>query len=337
MINLEDVQATRTLHCDNNIPKLYLEHVDRTELNASNAEILVNLQSYVSPTDTTHVLSTKPSIFDESYIATKGLEPKTEPDLQHNLNCTITESMGSALGEVMFPAPIVKHEHADNLKDLITQHSPQCELHMHITNIVSLQHPNESPASTENYSTDSTIIGGVCTPQAHLLLNLSLSVASSQDVTVPPLQDVTYDTLQAQSTMDKPWSMSGSQDLTISTLQDVTNGRPSPQNLASSISGSQDITTQSLQDVTHGTPQHVFNVIPDMTEPSTLIGMDDTLINGTVSATALSEGQKNTSLSLQDITAIDVSLASQDIMAIDHKLLTFTSRLQDATNDRYTA
>ena len=99
--------------------------------------------------------------------------------------------MGSALGEVTFPAPVIKHEIPDNVEDIITQHSPQCELHVHITNIVSLHQHNESPASTENYSTDSTLIGGVITPQAHLIGNSSSSESSSQDITVPSLQDVT--------------------------------------------------------------------------------------------------------------------------------------------------
>ena len=53
VINLDDVQAARVLHCDYNILELYIEHVDRTDLNASNIQIPVNLQSYVSPTDTT--------------------------------------------------------------------------------------------------------------------------------------------------------------------------------------------------------------------------------------------------------------------------------------------
>ena len=72
-INVEDVQAARILRCDNNIPELYLKHVDRTELNASNIEIPVNLQSYMSPMDTTCILSKQPSIFDENYITTEGL------------------------------------------------------------------------------------------------------------------------------------------------------------------------------------------------------------------------------------------------------------------------
>ena len=80
-----------------------------------------------------------------------------------DLSYTITESMGSTLGEVSFPA-LVKKEVPDNLEDLITQHSPECELRVHITNIVSLQHTNQSPASTEDYSTYSTIVGGVKTP-----------------------------------------------------------------------------------------------------------------------------------------------------------------------------
>ena len=60
--------------------------------------------------------------------------------------------LGSEVSEVTFTVP-VKQEVPDNLEDLITQHSPECELRVHITNIVSLQHNSQSPPSTEDYST----------------------------------------------------------------------------------------------------------------------------------------------------------------------------------------
>ena len=63
MINLDEVQAARILKCDNNIPELYLEHVNRTDLNAANVEIPVNLQSYVSPSDTTCIFEHKADRF----------------------------------------------------------------------------------------------------------------------------------------------------------------------------------------------------------------------------------------------------------------------------------
>ena len=53
LINLDDVQQARILHCDNNVPEMYIEHVTRTELNQHNAEVPVNLQTFVSPMDTT--------------------------------------------------------------------------------------------------------------------------------------------------------------------------------------------------------------------------------------------------------------------------------------------
>ena len=52
-LNLTDVHQARLLHCDNNIPKMYIEHVQCTELNQHNIEIPVNLQTFISPLDRT--------------------------------------------------------------------------------------------------------------------------------------------------------------------------------------------------------------------------------------------------------------------------------------------
>ena len=193
LINLDEVQAAGLLKCNNNIPELYMEHVNRMELNAANVEIPVHLQGYVSPSDTTQILSTQPTIFDESYITAEGLEPKPKPNDPPDVTYTITESMGSTLGEITFQDPNVKTEAIETAEEIITQHSPQCELHMHITNIVSLQQPSMSPASTIEYSTDSTILRGIVTPQAHQICSSSPSEASLQELTAVDSQDATLE------------------------------------------------------------------------------------------------------------------------------------------------
>ena len=47
-LNLDDVHWARILHCDNQVPEMYIEHVQRTDLNQHNVEVLVNLQTCVT-------------------------------------------------------------------------------------------------------------------------------------------------------------------------------------------------------------------------------------------------------------------------------------------------
>ena len=156
-------------------------------------------------------LSTKPTVFDESYITAEGLEPKLEPNNPPGVAYTITESMGSTLGEITFQDPNVKTELTETAEEIIAQHSPQCELRMHISNIVSLQQPSRSPASTMEYSTDSTILRGIVSPQAHQIRSSSPSEASSQEVTAVYSQDVTQElssqdvTCTDDPSIDVPW------------------------------------------------------------------------------------------------------------------------------------
>ena len=63
----------------------------------------------------------------------------------------------------------VKEEQQETVGDVLTYHSPKCELRVQIANIMSLNPGEESPSTTLEYSTDSTVMGGITTPQAHLL------------------------------------------------------------------------------------------------------------------------------------------------------------------------
>ena len=62
----------------------------------------------------------------------------------------------------------IKREPVESVSEILTSHSPECELRMQITNIISLR-GDHSPTDTAEYSTDSTIMEGTLTPQAHLL------------------------------------------------------------------------------------------------------------------------------------------------------------------------
>ena len=299
IINLDEVQAARVLKCNNNIPELYLEHVNRTDLNTANVEIPVNLQSYVSPSDTTRILSNQPTVFDESYITVEGLEPKPEPNDPPDVTYTITESMGSTLGEITFQDPNVKTEVVETAEEIITQHSPQCELRMHITNIVSLQQPSRSPASMMEYSTDSTILRGIVMPQAHRICSSSPSEASSQELTAADSQDATLEL--------------SSQDATCT--DDPRLYVPWVPNISTTVH-SQDVTPDlSLQDATQMDTSQMKTVSAPIT-PTTLDFM-------TMNSTAES--------SIATSNIVNTSLVSQDVTAIDQALIDFTSNLQEVT------
>ena len=84
-IVLEDIQEARLLHCDHNIPELYLKHVRQTTFNTSNVNIVDNLQTFVSPLDTTVILGTSTTVFDPDFVPENDIKPdtsmvKTEPE-----------------------------------------------------------------------------------------------------------------------------------------------------------------------------------------------------------------------------------------------------------------
>ena len=225
----EELQRARILHCENNILKMYVKHVECSYLNTGNINVSVNLQTFVSPTDTTHILNIRPTVFDDNYIP----EEKVDLDLLPGFKYTITESMGSSLGEISFPSSdrkiTVKQEPVETVGDILMHHSPECQLCVQITNIISLSGANRIPMPTDGDSTDSTVLGGIQTSQAQLIDSsilmqdmqpiISSSDSCSQDTTLHPSasQDVTPDT---------PHEMDNGN---ATVLQDVTETEPSSQ------------------------------------------------------------------------------------------------------------
>ena len=84
----------------------------------------------------------------------------------------------------------VKTEPIETIWEILDTHSPDCELHMQITNIVSLRSGSHSPTITEDYSTDSTIIAGVITLQAYLLHSSSLTQDGSNQSRCANIMDI---------------------------------------------------------------------------------------------------------------------------------------------------
>ena len=154
-INLDEIQMARQLHRDPNLMEMYIVHTESSELNRQNVNIVRQEQTFIAASDTTRILPNEPTVFDTNYIPESKVEPG--PSEEGTL-FTLTESLGSTLGEITFPMP-VKAEPSETVREVLSTHSPQCQLLIHVRDYMSQQHPEfSSETPTEDYSTDDTIL-----------------------------------------------------------------------------------------------------------------------------------------------------------------------------------
>ena len=203
-LNSDDVHCARILHCDNQVPEMYIEHVQCTDLNQHNVEVLVNLQTNISPMDRTIFLQEKPTLFDVNYVPphddvptgsstgnSKGSsKDATWPSVSIQAHHLDTYTTLTPLNEQIKQESDIKTEPAETATTILAEHSPHCQLRLEISKVFSIQQPNRTPTPTDGYSTDSTIQGGIVTPPAYHLDSTSSSghPSGSKDVT---LQEVT--------------------------------------------------------------------------------------------------------------------------------------------------
>ena len=254
-IFLEDIREACLLHCYHNIPELYLEHVRQTTFNSSNVNIVENLETFVSPTDTTVILGTT-TLLDADFVPKEKIKP--DPNMvETNQEKTMPEA-------ITWEHPI-KKEPAESYSKILTSHSPNCELWMQITNIISLR-GEESPTDTAEYSTDSTILGGNLTLQAHLLNSSSqtnddqhpiLEDSASQDITPPSvgtLQDVTNSVATYQNTAEQSSSYNEPVDKTTVAIH--LHSSPTDTRNPDSTKDDKPNTNQTLDPVINITPEY---------------------------------------------------------------------------------
>ena len=149
-INLEELHAARRLYRDPNLLEMYIEHASSSALNAAKSQIVRPEASYISETDITKILPSKPSVFDIDYIP----ETKVEPQDKGNISpFALTESLGSNLGEIVFPVPI-KQEMPKTVENILTTHSPTCQLRLQITDIYSIPTETSKTVDSTNGTTD---------------------------------------------------------------------------------------------------------------------------------------------------------------------------------------
>ena len=119
--------------------EMFIEHAEATDMNTQNINMVRNIPDFISPTDTTTILSSKQTVFDEDYLQ----EMKAEDQDIENTNYVLNETISSSMGEIVFPAPIFKIETTDFdgqdiANTILNKHSPQCQLRLRISNIISI-------------------------------------------------------------------------------------------------------------------------------------------------------------------------------------------------------
>ena len=222
----------------------------------------------MSTTDVTTILGV-PTILDKDFVTEKNI--KSDPCPESQSSGPLPNTIG-----VLDLQPAVKSEPAQSESEILHTHALDCELHMQITNIISLRQ-DHSPPDTAEYSTDSTIMGGALTPQAHLLnsptnTNGDFTWDSNESITTQDLllpspsvpQDVTENTRQTcllVVTNISPIETLG----TPTVLQDVT---PASSHVSQDVT---DNTKQSIsQDVTGDSPLLVHPQDETRTDPSAI-------------------------------------------------------------------
>ena len=192
-LDLTDVHQARPLHCDNNVPEMYIEHVQCTELNQHNIGIPVNLQTFVSPLDRTVFLQPNPTLLDPDYFLEQSVSPSM--NLTQDTNTSIIGEY--SITNQVKQEPQIKTEPELKVGSVLAEHSPSCQLKLQISNIISVQNPPKTPMSTEDYSTDSTIQGGIITPPAYPL-DTTTDTRTSLDINYTPSKEVTSLTSTSQ-------------------------------------------------------------------------------------------------------------------------------------------
>ena len=255
------------------------------------------------------------------------------PDIR-NTNYVLNETIGSSMGEIVFPAPTVKIEtmdfdDQDIANTILTEHSPQCQLHLRISNIISIR-SNSHNSTNESQSQTNQTIGKIITEQS------SSGAPSSQEVTRTS-EDVIGILSPSSRTSEK--SMDATPSFTnIDNIPKVksTSQEVSWDNLAVPIvfNDSQEVTIpytnsdytvgNSLQDITIGS-QDITNVSQDITNVlnlATASSNSDTnmpMIDNTLDTEAKSTSQVVTASPLKDITIPTsnvMSLTSSDTINI---------------------
>ena len=300
-VNIDEIQAARVLYRDANLMEMYIEHAASTELNISNANIVRNVETFISPSDTTRILPAATTVFDTDYLPESKVEPEV---LDQNTMFTITESMGSALGEISFPSTI-KDEPNETVGQVLATHSPTCELRCGLENKLQTMLNTQSdamepePSPTMEYSSDETI-----------LLTPPRPTADSQNLQEPimALQDIMPDQVDP-------------------CLQEVSEVNEHSVNMENDETSSHCVNDRSmLQDET--SPELWLQDITDSCDHGVSVENDEICSQDVIDCSN-SQDVTTTELCLQDITPsvhdANAEICSQDVNSVSSQDITDTA------------
>ena len=197
----------------------------------------------MSTTDVKRILPSKPTVFDIDYV----LDTKPEPvEGAYATSFALTESLGSSLGEIIFQAP-VKQEITETVQNIISTHSPTCQLCLRITDTFSMNDKSDANLTT-NTAPDKDLDWSL---DANVPTSIDLTIESqnSQSLSPQERQDVSLTDPQA-STIDDIHTTSqedtDSQELTLSFTHSTNTADPAyAVNDVTKNSGSQEVTEDS--------------------------------------------------------------------------------------------
>ena len=221
-------------------------HTHSSDFNTSNTQIVRADDQFVSTTDVTRILPSKPTVFDIDNV------PDTKPEPVEGTYATsfaLTESLGSSLGEIIFPAPVKQEitETAETVQDIISTHSPTCQLCLRITDTFSMRNTldanlttNTAPDKDLDWSLDANLPTSIDSTMESQH-SQSLSPQERQNASLTDPQASSIDNVHTTSQED-----TDSQELTLSFTRSTNTVNPAyTVNDVTKNYGSQEVTEGS--------------------------------------------------------------------------------------------
>ena len=226
LVNIQELHEARQLYHEPNFMEIYIMHTRSSDFNTSNTQIVQADDQFVSTTDVMRILPSKPTVFDIDYV------PDTKPEPAegtYGTSLALTESLGSSLGEIIFPAPVKQEitETAETVQNIISTHSPTCQLHLRITNTLSMRNmsdanptTNTAPDKDLDWSLDANLPTSIdSTMESRHSQSLSLQERQNASLTDPQASSI--DNLHTTSQED-----TDSQKLTLSFTRSTNTADP---------------------------------------------------------------------------------------------------------------
>ena len=240
--------------------EMYIVHTCSSDFNVSNSQIVQADNQFVLTTDITRILPSKPTVFDSDYIPYTKPEPLDEANTP---SFALMESLGSSLGEIIFPAP-VKQETPEAVQKTISTHSPTYQLCLQITDVDSMAATNLPSHTAPHRDLDWSL-------DANALTSIDKAIDSHKSPSLSSHERhyITPSNSQENSNYD---TYTTSQEDT--NLQEVTLNSPLTDDATNTVCTVSDANTNSSShELTNVSPQsrHSSQEITDANPPTTKV------------------------------------------------------------------